>query len=73
MSETNAAFAKRTTQFSKNKLDRYMESYGYKYIQNCLDSSQHLISEKPLNTFDTKKCLELRLSVHSVQQATVRN
>ena len=33
MSETKAAFAERTTRSLKNILYRYMEDYGYKYIQ----------------------------------------
>ena len=33
MSETKAAFAERTIRSLKNILYRYMEDYGYKYIQ----------------------------------------
>ena len=33
MSETKAAFEERTTRSLKNILYRYMEDYGYKYIQ----------------------------------------
>ena len=32
MSETKAAFAKRTIRSLKNIFYRYMEDYGYKYI-----------------------------------------
>ena len=32
MSETKAAFAERTKRSLKNKLYRYMEDIGYKYI-----------------------------------------
>ena len=34
MSETKAAFAERTIRSLKNKFSRYMEDFGYKYIQN---------------------------------------
>ena len=33
MSETKTAFAERTIRSMKNKLYRYMEDFGYKYIQ----------------------------------------
>ena len=40
MGETRLAFTERTMRSLKNVLYRYMEDHGYKYILDCLNSSQ---------------------------------
>ena len=46
MSETKAAFAERTKRSLKNKLYRYLEDYGYKYIHKMSQLVATLISRK---------------------------
>ena len=73
MSETRAAFAKRTIQCLKNILQRNMEDHGYKYIHNLSQFVTTLNSRKRL--FDIlipKECQEFRYFVPSVQQAPTR-
>ena len=73
VSDTKAAFAERRTRSLKNILYRYLEIFGYKYIHNLPQIITTLNSRKKmLGCFVTKKCLEARLFVLSVQLDTKR-
>ena len=74
LSETTAAFAKRTIWSLKKGIYRYMEDPGYKYIQKLCHFGTTWCSRKNCSTdLIPKKDKKFQLLVHSVQQATTGN
>ena len=73
MREIETAFAEHRIRSLKNIPYRYMEDYGYKYIHKRSHFATTLNSRNKLHDgVDTIKYHEIRLSVHSIQQATTR-
>ena len=71
MSETKAVFAEHRIRSLEIIISRYMEVFGIQVHSEILSNRHNPeIQKKLLDSLDTKRCQELRLSVHSVQRAT---
>ena len=72
MSETKASFAERTKRSLKRKLTVAWKIMDTSTFTISVNSSQPWFTEKLSDRLETKKCQEVRLFVHFLQQATTR-